>query len=144
MFVRLELTSLFVTHDHDEAFALADRLVVMHDGRIEQSGSPAEVWHRPANEFVARFLGWNVTRAFGDGTVAVRPGALRVVDGPGVTGVVTARTFRREHFLLDVRVDVSDPPEILQVEVPLSAHAIPDVGARVTLGPEPGATVALD
>ena len=38
--------TLFVTHDHDEAFALADRVVVMHAGRIEQAGSPSDVWHR--------------------------------------------------------------------------------------------------
>jgi len=46
LFVRLGLTILFVTHDHDEAFALADRLVVMHEGRIEQMGTPTGVWQR--------------------------------------------------------------------------------------------------
>ena len=74
--------TLFVTHDHDEAFALADRVVVMHAGRIEQVGTPATVWHRPANAFVARFLGWNVTRAF-SATAWPRSGPrpIRVVDG---------------------------------------------------------------
>ena len=110
LFVRLGLTSLFVTHDHDEAFALADRLVVMHEGRIEQVGSPVEVWQRPANAFVARFLGWNVTGAFLDGSIAVRADGLEVVDvvDAPVTGTVTARTFRREHFLLDVDLDGAD------------------------------------
>ena len=77
LFVRLGLTTLFVTHDHDEAFALADRLVVMHEGRIEQVGTPVAVWQRPANAFVARFLGWNVTtrlhRHDGRGTPRGRP-----------------------------------------------------------------------
>src|SRR5262249_15065262 len=71
LFVRFVLTTLFVTHDHDEASALADRLVVMHDGRIEQVGAPVDVWQRPASAFVARFLGWNVTAAFTGTTAAV-------------------------------------------------------------------------
>ena len=142
LFVRLGLTSLFVTHDHDEAFALADRLVVMHEGRIEQVGSPTDVWERPASAFVARFLGWNVTRAFGDPLVAVRTNGLRVSDGPGVAGVVTARIFRREHHLLDVRLD-GPGDEVVQVEVPLDHTGAPDVGARVTVALAPGAGVTL-
>ena len=84
LFVRLGLTSLFVTHDHDEAFALADRLVVMHEGRIEQVGSPVEVWQHPANAFVARFLGWNVTGAFLDRSVPAvhEPAHLLVIELP--------------------------------------------------------------
>jgi sulfate transport system ATP-binding protein len=53
----LGITSLFVTHDQEEALELADRVVVMNEGRIEQVGSPAEVYDRPANPFVYRFLG---------------------------------------------------------------------------------------
>jgi thiamine transport system ATP-binding protein len=139
LFVRLGLTILFVTHDHDEAFALADRLVVMHDGRIEQTGTPAEVWQQPANAFVARFLGWNVTGSFTGSPIAVRPGAIVLRADGGVTGSVTARTFRREHFLLDVTVG----DEVLQVEVPLDAATLPDVGERVGLALAPGAGVPL-
>ncbi|HEY6395439.1 MAG TPA: sulfate ABC transporter ATP-binding protein [Candidatus Binataceae bacterium] len=51
------LTSIFVTHDQEEALELADRVVVMNAGRIEQSGTPAEVYHNPANAFVCDFLG---------------------------------------------------------------------------------------
>ena len=53
----LALTTVYVTHDQAEALALGDELVVMREGRIEQSGRPAEVYHRPASPFVARFLG---------------------------------------------------------------------------------------
>jgi putative spermidine/putrescine transport system ATP-binding protein len=53
----LGLTTLFVTHDQNEALALADRLVVMNEGRVMQSGSAAELYDRPANIFVANFLG---------------------------------------------------------------------------------------
>ena len=136
LFVRLGLTALFVTHDHDEAFALADRLVVMHAGRIEQVGSPAEVWQRPANPFVARFLGWNVTRAFSSALAAVRPEAIRIVDGAhgGVPGRVVSRTFGRDHFLLAVEMDDLDEDlDPVQVEVAVDAARIPDVHERVAL-----------
>jgi thiamine transport system ATP-binding protein len=139
LFVRLRLTTLFVTHDHDEAFALADRLVVMHAGRIEQIGRPAEVWRRPATPFVARFLGWNVTRAFSGRLAAVRPESLHIaeagVDTATVTGVVVARTFRRDHFLLAVQIEAlgGDRAEPLQVQAPVDAPGVPDVGDRVAL-----------
>jgi sulfate transport system ATP-binding protein len=51
------VTSIFVTHDQEEAFEVADKIVVMNKGRIEQSGSPAEVFEHPANAFVMDFLG---------------------------------------------------------------------------------------
>ena len=51
------MTSVFVTHDQEEAFEVADRVVVMNQGRVEQYGTPAEVFERPANPFVMDFLG---------------------------------------------------------------------------------------
>lgn len=53
----IHVTSVFVTHDQDEALEVADRIVVMNRGRIEQIGSPDEVFHHPQTEFVMRFLG---------------------------------------------------------------------------------------
>jgi sulfate transport system ATP-binding protein len=53
----IQVTSVFVTHDQEEAFEVADRVVVMNQGRIEQVGSPAEVFEHPANAFVMDFLG---------------------------------------------------------------------------------------
>ncbi|MCS7046627.1 MAG: sulfate ABC transporter ATP-binding protein, partial [Gemmataceae bacterium] len=53
----IHLTSVFVTHDQEEALELADRVVVMNEARIEQIGSPEEVYHHPANPFVMKFLG---------------------------------------------------------------------------------------
>jgi sulfate transport system ATP-binding protein len=53
----IHITSIFVTHDQEEAMEVSDRVVVMSNGRIEQIGSPEEVWHHPANAFVYDFLG---------------------------------------------------------------------------------------
>ena len=53
----LKMTSVFVTHDQDEAFEVADRVVIMNRGRVEQIGSPEEIFHHPANGFVMNFLG---------------------------------------------------------------------------------------
>ena len=54
---RLHMTTIFVTHDQEEALEVADRVVVMNEGRIEQAGTPDEVYHRPVNAFVYNFLG---------------------------------------------------------------------------------------
>ena len=54
---RLKTTSLYVTHDQIEAMTMADQIVVMHDGHVEQIGSPLELYDRPANRFVAGFIG---------------------------------------------------------------------------------------
>ena len=54
---RLGVTTIMVTHDQDEALTMADRIVIMRDGRIEQVGAPAEVYQRPVSRFVAGFLG---------------------------------------------------------------------------------------
>jgi sulfate transport system ATP-binding protein len=51
------MTSVFVTHDQDEAFALADRVIILNHGRLEQEGTPTELMDAPATEFVARFIG---------------------------------------------------------------------------------------
>ena len=71
LFGQLGTTVLAVTHDQGEAFALADRVVVMRDGRIAQTGTPLEVWQRPVSAFVARFLGFdNVVDATVSGEAA--------------------------------------------------------------------------
>ncbi|SET16478.1 sn-glycerol-3-phosphate ABC transporter ATP-binding protein UgpC [Paracoccus homiensis] len=71
---RLGVTSVYVTHDQIEAMTMADRIFVMNAGRIEQIGTPAEIYHRPASTFVASFMGappMNLLRGHGTGTGAV-------------------------------------------------------------------------
>ena len=74
---RLGLTSIMVTHDQEEALAMADRIVVMNHGRVEQVGSPAEIYGRPGSDFVANFVGtMNMLDAIVIGRGLVRAGAL--------------------------------------------------------------------
>lgn len=81
---RVGITTLFVTHDQSEALAMSDHIVVMNHGRIEQVGTPTQVYHESANEFVARFVGLTnllkgrVVEA-ADGTVTLAVGPLRLL-----------------------------------------------------------------
>jgi len=61
---RLAITTVYVTHDQDEAMALGDRIIVMEHGRVAQSGTPREIYHQPASPFVANFIG-NMNRVHG-------------------------------------------------------------------------------
>lgn len=63
---KLGITALYVTHDQAEAMSLSDRIIILKDGVIEQVGSPSEIYHHPANRFVANFVG---TANFIDGVI---------------------------------------------------------------------------
>ncbi|MEV0280658.1 ABC transporter ATP-binding protein [Streptomyces sp. NPDC050610] len=149
LFRTLGTTVLAVTHDQGEAFALADRVVVMRDGRIAQSGTPLEVWQRPASEFVARFLGFdNVVEAGVSGEAAetawgklpvrrgapqgaqrllVRPAGVRLTGvRDGLPCTVEARTFRGDHVALLLR-----PENGPQLEAACALRDAPEAGARV-------------
>jgi putative spermidine/putrescine transport system ATP-binding protein len=96
---RVKITSIYVTHDQEEALALADRVAVMTDGRIEQVGTPDEVYESPATAFVAKFLGEsNVLPA----TVSGVNGSLVDCDA----GPVCIRSRPRGRFAVGDRVEV--------------------------------------
>jgi len=78
---RLKATSIFVTHDQVEAMTLADQVVVMNSGKIEQTGTPLEIYRRPASKFVATFIGSPAMNLF-PGTIAA-PGKVTLADGTG-------------------------------------------------------------
>jgi sulfate transport system ATP-binding protein len=96
------ITSVFVTHDQDEALEVADRVAILHEGRIEQQGSPEEVYEHPASPFVFHFLG-NVNLFHGrieGGTMHAGEFSLELPKGaPADTGAAVA--YARPH-LLDV------------------------------------------
>ncbi|MEU7222240.1 ABC transporter ATP-binding protein [Streptomyces chrestomyceticus] len=149
VFGELGTTVLAVTHDQGEAFALADRVVVMQEGRIAQSGTPLEVWQRPATEFVARFLGFdNVVEAtvrggsadtswgkvpVPDGTpdgpcrLLVRPAGVRITAAAdGLPCRVAARTFRGTHVALLLQPETGP-----QVEAACALRDAPQDGESV-------------
>jgi multiple sugar transport system ATP-binding protein len=76
---RLKTTSVYVTHDQIEAMTMADQIVVMHDGRIEQTGSPLALYDRPANRFVAGFIGSPTARKK---TARLSPATARACRSP--------------------------------------------------------------
>ena len=82
---RLGISFVHVTHGQDEALALADLVVLMNRGRIEQTGSAADVFLRPRTAFVARFIGGHNVIDLGDRAVAVRTDRIRLDDGPAET-----------------------------------------------------------
>ena len=86
------ITFVFVTHDQSEALSMSDRVAVFNEGRIEQVGTPREIYEQPANEFVAAFVGTANLLREGDDLLAVRPERLRFgragVDEHGASGIV--------------------------------------------------------
>ena len=86
------ITTLFVTHDQEEALAIADRVGVMREGRIEQLAPPTEVYSRPATPFVAEFVGLSnrLAGTVSGSTVTVRGRDLPLVDHSIPAGPVTA------------------------------------------------------
>jgi len=92
----LGMTFIHVTHAQEEAMALADLVVLMNEGRIEQQGSPREVFHRPRTEFVAGFIGGHNVIAVDAGRVAIRADRLRLhrLAGDGAGAEVLLATVR--------------------------------------------------
>jgi multiple sugar transport system ATP-binding protein len=91
---RLKTTTVYVTHDQIEAMTMADRIVVMHDGRIEQIGTPLELYDRPGNLFVAQFIGSPAMNIV-DGTLRMN-GAAPCVEALGMRWPVPAATAGRD------------------------------------------------
>jgi spermidine/putrescine ABC transporter ATP-binding subunit len=96
---RLGTTTVFVTHDQEEALTMSDRVAVMKDGRIQQAGAPRDIYERPGNEFVATFLGasnilcGHVRDHAGGKLVVGLGGTVLTVDPPGGDGGSPARSF---------------------------------------------------
>jgi len=127
----LGITTLFVTHDQEEALAISDRIAVMTEGRIDQLGTPLEVYREPSSAFVARFIGsMNELPALSDGpgrieiggrpsslkhtfsigvplTVLVRPEDARI-DPSGLPGTVVNVTFHGASMSASIRLDRLD------------------------------------
>jgi sulfate transport system ATP-binding protein len=112
-----EITSVFVTHDQEEAMDLADRVIVLHQGRVEQIGTPEEIYDHPATEFVASFVGAsNVLHGEvknGRAALAV-PGALDLRTPPGVDDGSGVRAFVRPH---DIHLSTEEGPAVASARI---------------------------
>ena len=161
---RLGLTTLFITHDQEEALIMSDRIAVMDKGRIEQIGTPGDLYARPANRFVADFLGESnlleaavsgrsasvggfgaiaVPQGTGNGpaTLLIRPEAVRLGDdAAGLaclgTGEVTETVFLGLSAKLRLRVEGGT--DIL-ARIPLRPSTPPParIGTRLAIGFSP-------
>jgi putative spermidine/putrescine transport system ATP-binding protein len=108
----LGMTFVHVTHSQEEAMALADRVVVMNHGRIEQQGSPREVFEKPRTEFVARFIGAHNVMDTPSGKVAVRSDRLQLAADGGLGIGVTVRAI--EYQGSHVRVQLAAANDLSQ------------------------------
>jgi thiamine transport system ATP-binding protein len=144
-------TTILVTHDHEEAFVVADEMAVMREGRIVQQGPIAEVWAAPVDADTALFLGYaTVLRGDAAGTVlraggleaadavAVRRSALSLAPDGALTGVVESARATPERLRLVVRTDGIGA---IDAVAPLGAHAGP--GDRVRLAVDPARVAVL-
>jgi multiple sugar transport system ATP-binding protein len=129
---RLTTTAVYVTHDQIEAMTMADRIVVMHDGLVEQIGSPLELYDHPANTFVAGFIGspamnfieGRVSRANGQATV-VAPGGVQLPVADSLAapdGLPVIYGVRPEHVAL--ASDAGGVPAQVNVIEPTGAYTL--------------------
>ncbi len=163
IFSSVRLPIIYVTHDHEEALAMGDRVAVMRAGRIEAVLTPDVLWNSPPNEFVAGFLGFtNIVDAHitdgravtpigilevgnrmpdGDHRLLLRPDSfIPSPDGP-LEAIVTARTFRGDYTDLRLSANAVGDAQPGQETVALEARAewapLPQVGDRLRLRVDP-------
>jgi sulfate transport system ATP-binding protein len=132
-------TTIFVTHDQEEALEVADEIVVINEGRVEQVGSPDDLYDKPANDFVMRFLG-ETTDLAGQ---TVRPHDIEVSTTPGTLGATTGTVTRILRVGFEVRVTVAteDGSDVLVTMTRTLARNLGiEEGAKVWLTAARGAT----
>jgi putative spermidine/putrescine transport system ATP-binding protein len=127
----LGITAIYVTHDQSEAMALGDRICVMDAGRIAQMGSGRDLYHHPANAFVADFIGDANKYVTQSGEVILRPEELSLRPNPNGAFVITRVTFLGP--VLRVMVRHRDGQE-LRADVPDDVTLHPGMRVEVTVG----------
>ncbi len=130
LFERLSLTVVHVTHDVGEAFALGDRVAILREGRLAQVATPEALWARPADDWIARFLGLRNIVRDGDHATVTRPEAVRVTQGQGAVVV----SVDRDGPLVRLRVRQDDGVELESVT---TGTEHPGPGDRVSVTVDP-------
>jgi len=134
----VHVTTVFVTHDQEEALEVADEIVVINEGRVEQIGAPEELYDAPANDFVMSFLG-EVTRLNGQ---LVRPHDIDISLRPILAGAVQGTVSRLNRVGFEVRTTVltENGEEVIVLLTRTHAQAVGvEEGATVWITPVPGA-----
>ena len=143
----LGITFVYVTHDQEEALTMSDRLAVFNSGRIEQVGSPAEVYEHPQTEFVAGFVGVSNVLERGGRRITIRPEKIRMADdgaGEGESGVVREVVY--VGMVTRYVVDLDTGGELVVVRQNLetsSQEALAEQGKRVRLSWRPEHTYEI-
>jgi len=134
------ITFVYVTHDQDEALTMSDRIAVFSDGRLEQVGTPGDVYERPANEFVAAFVGTSNIIERAGRRCLVRPEKIRILgeaepDGPTtVQGVVREVAYLGAVTRYVVELEGGETLVVLRQNLDMSAErALQERGRRVRL-----------
>jgi putative spermidine/putrescine transport system ATP-binding protein len=144
------ITFLYVTHDQDEALTMSDRIAVFNDGRLEQVGTPGEVYERPANEFVAGFVGTsNVIERDGHRYI-VRPEKIRLLDDAAPNSGAASGVVREVAYLgaitrYEVELENGEKLVVVRQNLDTSAEQVRhERGRRVRLAWEEADLSALD
>ncbi|MBA3780933.1 MAG: sulfate ABC transporter ATP-binding protein [Nocardioides sp.] len=136
----VHVTTVFVTHDQEEALEVADEIVVINEGRVEQVGTPDTLYDEPANDFVMSFLG-DVTSL---GGVTLRPHDIEIATAPHLAGAVEGEVSRLLRIGFEVRVSVltvdGDDVTVLLTRTHARSLGIEE-GSTVWLTPATGAIV---
>ena len=144
------ITFLYVTHDQDEALTMSDRVAVFNDGRLEQIGTPGEIYERPANEFVAGFVGTSNVIERDGRRYTVRPEKIRMLDdgeqdANAVGGVVREVAYLGAVTRYEVELDSGEKLVVVRQNLDTSAEqALREGGRRVRLVWRPEDQSALD
>jgi sn-glycerol 3-phosphate transport system ATP-binding protein len=129
---QLGVTAIYVTHDQLEAMTLADQLVVMNLGVIEQIGSPLSLYERPASVFVAQFIGAPPMNMIDLGVGAAAPAGLAGIDRLELPAVEIRLGIRAEHLLVGTEAGPVEPRDD-DVTLTLDIEAVEAVGAETFL-----------
>ena len=163
--LQMHQTAIYVTHDQEEAFTIADRIILMNAGRIEQVGTPQEIYHNPSSIFVARFLEmtnilpavlqkrdglYQITSSIGSFPVeSAHEGEVQILIRPDlahldergasvIRGEVTGISFRGSQQRVTVQVD----QVLLNFDLPSSLN-LPEVGSNISLSFDPLAAIKI-